>query len=178
MVFLDFTWDRGLFRGWSFKKVADMGWFLSRLHISLQSFEVLCPADVRDLSLFKWVKENDVEFNGRFRSHFQTWKKMAFQKLVQHSSTATLLTSKKTSPAKFQGDRYEDFSNQTCSGGRRYPWPRVKKIMRSLGARRAWGQGGYRMLFYVKRLHGAWKSCFVDGIPLGAHCSRRGVGTV
>lgn len=46
--------------------------------------------------------------------------------------------------------------------------------MRSLGARRAWGQGGYRMLFYVKRLHGAWKSCFVDGIPLGAHCSRRG----
>lgn len=99
-----FTWDRGLFRGWSLKKVADMGGFLARSTSACNHLRCYAHQMWRNI-LIQVGERNDVELNGRFRSHFQRWTKMAFQKLVQHSSTATI-SSKKTSLAKFQGNRY------------------------------------------------------------------------
>ena len=84
--FSDFTWDSGLFRGWSLKKGAgeaktnttlEPERFPSRLHHQMRE-NVLIRVRVQ---IIVERKRRRIEWLLSHNSHFQTWQKMAFKKV-------------------------------------------------------------------------------------------------
>ena len=163
-------------RGWSFKKVADMGGFLAGCTSACNHLRCYAQQMWRNILI--------IQFGERKRCWIE-WPFSSFSNMndgIPKTSSCNTVPPRPLHPKNITGKipRWQvwGFLESNMFRWTEVPMTESEEDHEKSGGKKSLGQGGYRMLFYVKRLHGAWKSCFVDGIPLGAHCSRRGVGKV